>query len=130
MKQKKYRGRRTLLNMPGFQSVAAIAAEIEDTSKWKVGHDRNGKKIEAGNQYAIEPEVIFSISDCYRVIDLSFSFENPGELANNIYKVERLIGALEVFRTALEDETLRFRSRMEILEAVEKEKKEEESEKS
>ena len=76
-------GARALLNLPGHESTAAIVAEITRPS-------------------AEYPDITLVISDCSRVIHLSFDRGGtPDERENNLYKVDTLISVLREFRKGL-----------------------------
>jgi hypothetical protein len=106
MARQRYRGARALLNRPGFHSTGAIVAEIEDTSGWRKGRDRDGKKITEDSW--ITPEMSFQISDCTRSIAFCLDLETAAGRENSLYKVDTLIDALTEFREALVDEQALF----------------------
>jgi hypothetical protein len=79
-------GMRSMLNLPGFESTAAVVAEVAEKS-W-------------GWECSIQ------ISDCDRKVSLSFC--DPGhsetteeQYENDLYKVDTLIGALQEFRSGM-----------------------------
>ncbi len=81
-----YRKRRWL-NSSGNHSIAFIWADLN--CGW--GTDDNGNKW-------TEIEGQIKISDCDRTITLYF-----GEDCNSVQKLQKLIGVLQEFQTALED---------------------------
>lgn len=80
---RKVLGKRALLNLPGFESTAAIVAEIAEV------------------QYGLE--VSIAISDCSRTVNLTFSddFDDDDKFANNLHKVDTMIDCLKAFRRGL-----------------------------
>jgi hypothetical protein len=86
----KVRGKRALLNLPGFESTAAIVFEIQDTRQEK-----------SNNLYANSPEYVFQLSDCSRSINFEFDFRTPESQENNLYKVDTMIEVLKAGRRAL-----------------------------
>lgn len=86
----KVRGKRALLNLPGFESTAAIVFEIQDT-----------RQVKAGALYANEPDYTFQLSDCSRSINFELDFRSPEAQENNLYKVDTMIEVLKAGRRAL-----------------------------
>lgn len=79
-------GGRSMLNLPGFESTAAIVAELVE------------------GMYGWEADI--KISDCSRQITLSIC--NPAaadtddlRFENDLYKVDTLIDTLKAFRTGM-----------------------------
>ena len=81
MPAKKIEGKRALLNLPGYQSTAAIVAEV------------------VTDEYGAEASV--QISDCTRKISLEFYAGRQEDHENNLHKVDTMLDALRVFRRAL-----------------------------
>lgn len=87
----KVRGKRALLNLPGFESTAAIVFEIQDT-----------RQEDPDNAlYMNEPDYTFQIADCSRSISFAFDFRSPEAQENNLYKVDTMIDVLRAGRRAL-----------------------------
>lgn len=79
-------GRRAMLNLPGFESTAAITAEI------------------VSGEYGWEADI--KISDCSRQITLSICDPASSSTAderyeNDLYKVDTLIDVLKEFRKGM-----------------------------
>ena len=121
MKKKlKYHGGRHLLNNSGFHSTAAIVAEIEDTSGWKPGRDRDGDPIN-NSRWVGQPRVIFQISNCDRSIAFECDgFHDVDAMDNDLAKVDKLIGALTKFRNGLAIEQARYKDRVKAAEEAER----------
>lgn len=92
-----YHGRREMLNRPGFQTTAAIVAEIENT--------------EAGLPRWGEPEYTLQLSDCDRSISFTLDMDTPEGRRNNLHKVDTMIRALTEFRKGLDIEQKRYARR-------------------
>lgn len=103
------RGGRALLNRPGFESVAAIVAEVEDTGSWAEGCDRDGDPLRG--PWSCEPHVTLRITDCDRAIGLEIGWETAAARRNSLHKIDTLIGCLSEFREALADEQKRYVAR-------------------
>lgn len=86
----KVRGKRALLNLPGFESTGAIVFEIQDT-----------RKTDPDSLYANEPDYTFQLSDCSRSISFAFDFRSPEAQENNLHKVDTMIEVLKAGRRAL-----------------------------
>lgn len=100
-----------MLNRPGYQTTAAIVAEIEDTSAWKPGKDRNGRDL--SSSYGTEPLYTLQLSNCDRSISFMLEFGSPERHANNLHKLDTMISALEKFRTGLAQEHEAYECRAE-----------------
>lgn len=109
-KQQKWHGGRALLNRPGFQSTAAIVAEIEDTSAWKPGKDSEGDTLTHWNP---APSINLQISDCSRVISFDFDMETRSGRLNGLHKIDTMIRLLAEFRSGLYAENERYAQRQE-----------------
>lgn len=72
-----------MLNLPGFQSTAAIVAELRRT------------------QYGWE--TMFRINDCDRAVNLGFSgpTADEDEWANDLHKLDTMTAAIKAFRKGL-----------------------------
>lgn len=85
------RGKRALLNLPGFESTAAIVFEIQDT-----------RKEDPDNVlYGHEPNYTFQLSDCSRSVSFALNFRSPQAQENNLHKVDTMIEVLRAGRKAL-----------------------------
>ena len=103
-----YRARlneQTFLNLPGFHASAYVYAYVEDTRERGLGV---GPLCEpdctCGWKDNFEPRLELSISDGDGVVNLEFAIESDGYRENSLHKLDTLIAALRVFRTALIDE--------------------------
>lgn len=103
-----------MLNRPGHQSTASIVAEIEDTSKWKEGKDKDGEDLN-GNKFRIygsaAPDYIFQISDCDRSISFDIEIGSRSSRANTLYKLDAMIDTLTKFREGIVEECKLFDER-------------------
>jgi hypothetical protein len=115
---RRFFGRRALLNLPGHESSAAIVAEIEDTSTWKKGTGYDGKKLEPYSD--IEPRVILQIANCDRSIVFNCSMDTEQEQENTLHKVMALIAALTEFRDGLLIEFPRYNERAAKVKGIKK----------
>ena len=113
----KVHGGRAMLNLPGYQTTAAIVAEVEDTSTWADGKGRKGLAVQT--KYDCEPYVKFQVANCDRSIEFVFPLE-PHEVENSLYKIDTFIEALKDFRVGFEIEHKRY---MERVDALDKKKK-------
>lgn len=109
----KVHGKRALLNGPGFQSTAAVVAEVEDTSDWDDGKSRNGSELT--NRWSAEPNSTLRISDCDRAVELMLDMETAADWRNSIRKVDVLISALVALRHGLVEERVRYLDRVKRL---------------
>jgi hypothetical protein len=106
---RRFYGKRALLNLPGHESTGAIVAEVEDTSTWK-GRAYKGAKFKPGCD--IEGVVTLQIANCDRSIIFECSMVNEREQRNSLHKVDTLIGALTLFREGLVIEHARYNRRL------------------
>lgn len=113
MKKRKFHGGRAMLNQPGHHSTAAIVAEVEDTSTWQRGRNGRGQPIKA--KWDAHAVAIVAISDCSRIINLEFDPSDPEEHANDIAKIDVMLGLLTEFRAGLLIEQQRYLDRVEGL---------------
>lgn len=108
-----YRGGRGLLNLPGFQSTAAIVTEIEDTSHWPEGCDEDGKEFRPGGAaWVRHPNYTFQIANCDRSIEFDLNMGTPEGHENNLHKLDTMIRALRAFRKALAEEQQLYEQRL------------------
>lgn len=113
MSERRYHGRRALLNLPGLHSTAAIVAEVEDTSTWRAGRDRDGDPI--NTSYQCTPKSMLQIANCDRSILFQVDVDDSGEMPNNLHKLDTLIDALVQLRAGLVVEQERYEARKAAL---------------
>jgi hypothetical protein len=104
----KWHGGRYLLNRKGFNSTAAICAEVQDTSSWD---DKTGIVGSADDGWVREPNYVFQLSDCSRVVSFELDFSTPQSRKNDIYKIDTMIRALENLRDGVVAEQILFAKR-------------------
>lgn len=109
-----WHGGRALLNSDGFQSTAAIVAEIEDTSAWSDGKDRDGDDLSA---WGYTPRYTLQLSDCDRSISFDLDMDSPEGRKNDLHKIDTIIRTLRAFRTGLAAEQRRMVAREKLIEA-------------
>ena len=102
------RGNRALLNLPGFESTAAIVVEIQDTRSWKDGLDADGEKV---SEWSI-PEYTFQFANCDRSIAFDLEWRTGAERENSLHKIDTMIESLKAFRKGVADEQRRYAKRM------------------
>lgn len=88
-------GRRSLLNLPGHHSTAAIIAEIENTVDWPEGKSRNGNEL---TSYTAEPNITLIVTDCSEKVNIEIDIGTPARLENSIHKLDTMIDALKSMR--------------------------------
>lgn len=103
---------RAMLNLPGFQTTGAVVAEVENTSTWKSGKDRDGRDL---TKWACDPHVTLQFADCDRATSFDFTFGNEFEHENNLHKVDTMITALTKFRSGLALEQERYMDRLVLV---------------
>src|ERR671930_849460 len=100
----------TVLNFPEFDGGAHVRAFVEDTSKRKL------------RRRVPSPRLKLRITDCTNKIHLEFSIDTRELRENSLFKINRLIAALERFRTGLTAEAelraLRENPRKEVRDVV------------
>lgn len=106
----KVHGKRSLLNRPGYNSTAAIVAEIEDTETWPDG--KNGEGVEITTRWGAQPSATLRISDCDRAVSLDLDFDTAEDWRNTLYKVDTMIDALVQMRNGLLTERERYMQRV------------------
>lgn len=108
------RGVRRLLNPPGFDSTAAIVAEVEDTRNWQTGRYRNGTPLDLDDetQWQLTPAATLQISDCSRSLVFTLHWDTAAGRRASLAKVDALVGALGEFRTALVEEQKLYVARL------------------
>lgn len=98
---------RSLLNLPGHQTTAAIVTEIEDTARRP---QENG--------YLIVPRWTFQMSNCDRSLSWELDgFHGSGKdlaerQANDLHKLDTMIQALTEFREGVAVEHRRYKRRL------------------
>lgn len=108
MPKRTFHGGRSLLNKPGFQSTGALVAEIENTSKWKPGCNRVGKKA---TTYSGVPTSVLQFADCSRSINFDIDIQSAEEYENTLHKVDTMIDLLSKFRRGIVIERRRLETR-------------------
>ncbi len=96
-----YRARldeRTFLNFAGFHSRAYVSAYVEDTTDRQFDEDEQDWFAPSG------PRVILEVADCSNRINLEFDVASDEARENSLHKVDTLLGTLQRFRGALEQE--------------------------
>ena len=88
MSAKKWHGGRALLNKPGYQSTAAIVAEIENTE----GDDTDRYR---------RPQTTLQFSNCDRSIAFDFEFHDAAARATSVHKVRTMLKHLQAFEKGL-----------------------------
>lgn len=101
---RKFHGKRALLNGPGFQTTAAIVAEIEDTSTWVV---------DVKDRYLPEPRIVLQFANCDRSISFIVDVDDTN-YANDLAKVQTMISALKAFERGLKIERERYVGRKRV----------------
>lgn len=108
-KRQKWHGGRALLNRPGFQSTAAIVAEIEDTGP-----------ATQGTREADKPTYSFQLANCDRSIsfmldgfgfyvrDAEYDQQIKDAMENDLYKLDVMIETLQKFRDGVALEQKRY----------------------
>lgn len=112
-KKKKLYGGRSLLNLPGHESTAAIVAEIENTSTWKAGKGHNGKDLK--HTWEAEPSMMLQFANCDRSISFSTSIADKDEYSNTLHKIDTMIDLLVEFRSGIIVEYERYNERVKHL---------------
>lgn len=111
---RKLYGGRSLLNLPGHHSTAAIIAEVEDTRGW-AGITRDSDDPQEATGYNIQPRITCTLSDCSGQINLEFDLGTDARIENSLHKVDSIIHHLRAFRRGLVAEDKRLRDRRERL---------------
>ena len=96
---------RTLLNLPGFRGSAYVYTYVEDTSERGLQH---GPYCEpactCGCVENFEPRAVVEIAAGEERVRLGFDVDSEGYRENSLHKLDTLVAALRVFRTALVEE--------------------------
>lgn len=107
----KVHGGRAMLNLSGFHETGAVVAEVEDTSGWKPGCDRDGDAIKPNTRYFAEPNATLAISNCDRSISFELDWDSKGGRKNSLHKIDTLIAVLQDFRDGVVVEQERYVAR-------------------
>ena len=99
-------GQHQLLNAPGFASTGAIVADVEDTSRWQPGCDREGNRLTTA--YGAEREVVWQLANCDRSITFECEWESAAGRRNTLRKIDAMIAALSAFRAGVVKEQGRY----------------------
>jgi hypothetical protein len=99
-KREKWHGKRALLNGPGYQSTAAIVAEIEDSSTWPAVND----EVDTWRR----PSTTLQIANCDRSIAFDMDWVDKAGMKNDLKKIDIMIDCLTKFRAGLELEQQRM----------------------
>lgn len=105
-----------ILNNPGFESTASFSYKVEVS-----------KDINQTHRDYIYQNAEFSISDCTRVINLSFEAETPEQFENSINKVDKLINAFKEFKKEMIASRIHYNKLSKELEKLKKEDEENKS---
>lgn len=102
---RKVHGGRSLLNLPGHHSTAAIVAEVKDTGdlEWKADDDG----------YKIVPTITCAITDCDNKVNIEFDVQTANQLENSLYKVDVMLDALTKLREGMIVEHHRLHDRLD-----------------
>ena len=114
-----YRARvneRTLLNLPGFHGGAHVYVFVEDTSER--GLRRCRCKGECRCHRNFEPRMILEIADCSERIALEFDIDSDESRDNSLHKLDTLVAAVSLFRTAIVAEFAPYDLREDELRAL------------
>ena len=98
MRAKKWWGGRSLLNKPGYQSTAAIVAEIENTEHYT---DDDWQR----------PRYTLQFANCDRSISFELDLYDKEARANSLFKVKTMARLLAEFQEGLEQEIKRIEQR-------------------
>lgn len=91
---------RKFLNPPKVNAGAYIIASIEKYFHKGRFDKKKGKKLKD----RIDREIVLSIGDCYRVINLEFDFWNKRQARQYLKKLDLLVDTLVKFRKAYKKE--------------------------
>lgn len=105
MSRKVYGGR-SLLNLPGHHSTAAIVAEIDNTVNMPYDREDDG--------YALQPNITCKITDCENSVNIEFDVNTASQLENSLHKVDAMIEALTSMREGFVIEHHRLQDRLEM----------------
>jgi hypothetical protein len=113
-----YRARaneRTLLNLPGFHGGAFVYVFVEDTSERELRRCRCDGECKCRN---FEPRMILEVADCSERIALEFDIYSNESRDNSLHKLDTLVAALGLFRTAMVAEFAPYDLREDELRAL------------
>lgn len=103
---RKVHGGRSLLNLPGHHSTAAIVAEIDDTADRKM-------KADEDDGYRIQPNVVCKVTDCDNAVNIEFDITTANQLENSLHKVDAMIEHLSGLRAGMIVEHHRLQDRLD-----------------
>lgn len=106
-----WHGKRALLNLPGYESTAAIVAEIEDTGHWEPGLNGDGREIDRAERAMGVYCLQFANCDRSITFDIGFGLQD-GNYDNTMNKLGLMIDCLQEFRKGVKVEHRRFVKRM------------------
>lgn len=78
----------SILNKPGFNTVAACSYKINVT-------DLSAVPKEKVNEFWVADDMTLTISGCSRTVDLDLDFSTEEEMANSLYKLQKLKQIIE-----------------------------------
>jgi hypothetical protein len=104
---RKVYGGRSLLNLPGHHTTAAIVAEIDNTEDEPLFPKPN----EDG--YGMQPNITCRITDCDDAVNIDFDVKTANQLENSLYKVDVMVESLMALREGLIIEHHRLQDRLE-----------------
>ncbi len=116
-----YRARlneRKLLNLPGFYSGAYVAVYVEDTAQRELFRHPDCTGECARCPVNFEPRTTLEIADCSDTITLEFDLDSQAGRENSLHKLDTLLAALKLFRTAYVEEFEPYDRRQRDLEAL------------
>jgi hypothetical protein len=116
-----YRARldeRRFLNLPGFGGAARIWVYVEDTDARELACDPycDGDCAQCPRNF--EPRMILEISDGESEVSLGFDVDLEEGRMNSLYKIDTLISALRLFRSAVTAEFEPYDRRRRQLENI------------
>ena len=96
---------RTLLKLPGFRGSAYVYTYVEDTSERGLQHGPYcDPACTCGCIENFEPRAVVEIAAGEERVRLGFDVDSEGYRENSLHKLDTLVAALRVFRTALVEE--------------------------
>jgi hypothetical protein len=109
---------RTLLNLPGFHGGAYVYIYVEDTTHCGLRHDVYCEDDCDCCPRNFEPRMTFELSDGGETISLAFDIDTREGRRNSLHKLDTIVSALRVFRTALVAEFEPYDRRVRELESL------------
>lgn len=105
-RNEQFHGGRSMLNNPGYHSTAAMVAEIEDSSTWKIPENNADDYM-----YWSRPTSTLTVSDCTRSITMDFDWDSQRDRDNSLHKIDVMINLLTRFREGMAIEQERYVAR-------------------